>query len=172
MIGFPYDDLDRWRGPYPRDVFIAQFQKLSDGWQQALAELRRAVELASPAHRSGAERDLRFAEAAGLHFRSVVNQSRFVVARDGLAKPGIKPEQREQFEAEIRAILQDEIAVAKELFSLTRQDSRIGFEASNQYYYLPQDLMEKVIDCRYISASNQSRRGDGSMRTDPAQAAQ
>lgn len=147
MIGFPYDDLDRWRGPYPRDVFIAQFQKLSDGWQQGLAELRRAVELASPEHRPDAQRDLRLAEAAGLHFRSVVNQSTFVVARDELADRAIKPEQRRQLESEVRATLQDEIAAAMELFVLTREDSRIGFEASNQYYYLPQDLVEKVIDC-------------------------
>ena len=27
------------------------------------------------------------------------------------------------------------------------RDSRIGFEASNQYYYVPLDLVEKVINC-------------------------
>ena len=35
--------------------------------------------------------------------------------------------------------------MAKQLFTLARIDSRIGFEASNQYYYLPLDLVEKVI---------------------------
>ena len=29
-----------------------------------------------------------------------------------------------------------------------RLDSRIGFEASNQYYYVPLDLVEKVLNCR------------------------
>ena len=43
-----------------------------------------------------------------------------------------------------------EIELAQRLFTLTRQDSRIGFEASNHYYYLPLDLVEKVIDCTYI----------------------
>ena len=33
---------------------------------------------------------------------------------------------------------------------MTKADSRIGFEASNQYYYLPLDLVEKVINCDYI----------------------
>lgn len=151
MIGFPYDDLDHWRGPYPRDVFIAQFQKLCDGWQRGVAELRRAAELASPEHRAAVEGDLRLAEAAGLHFRSVVSQSRFVIAREALAKPSLSSDQRKQLEAQIRTILDEEIAAAKELFALTRQDSRIGFEASNQYYYLPQDLVEKVIDCWYVA---------------------
>jgi len=26
-------------------------------------------------------------------------------------------------------------------------DSRIGFEASNQYYYIPLDLAEKIVNC-------------------------
>jgi len=30
------------------------------------------------------------------------------------------------------------------------QDSRIGFEASNQYFYLPLDLVEKVVNCQYV----------------------
>jgi len=33
-----------------------------------------------------------------------------------------------------------------------REDSRIGFEASNQYYYVPVDLMEKVLNCRDLLA--------------------
>jgi hypothetical protein len=51
----------------------------------------------------------------------------------------------------MRRILDDEAALATELFTLTRQDSRIGFEASNHYYYLPQDLIEKVINCRHLA---------------------
>ena len=39
---------------------------------------------------------------------------------------------------------------AKALFRLTSQDSRIGFEASNHYYYVPQDLVEKVINCEHL----------------------
>ena len=40
--------------------------------------------------------------------------------------------------------------LAKELFFLARGDSRIGFEASNQYYYVPLDLAEKVINCQDV----------------------
>ena len=29
-----------------------------------------------------------------------------------------------------------------------RVHSRIGFEASNQYYYVPVDLAEKILNCR------------------------
>ena len=36
MMGFPYDDLDRWRAIYPEDVFEEQFRKLSVGWAKGL----------------------------------------------------------------------------------------------------------------------------------------
>ena len=141
MIGFPYDDLNGWRGPYSADVFASQFEKVAKGWEAATAELNVAADEA-PADKSGVAReDFAVARAAGLHFRSVANQARFVMARD--AKPADR--------AAMRRIIEDEVAAAKELFALTRQDSRIGFEASNHYYYVPQDLVEKVINCRSVA---------------------
>jgi hypothetical protein len=43
-----------------------------------------------------------------------------------------------------------EIELAKRLFTLTREDSRIGFEATNHYNYYPLDLVEKVVNCQYV----------------------
>ncbi len=152
MIGFPYDDLDRWRGPYPAEVFAEQFDKVAQGWKDGLPALRQAVEKASPDKFADAEAELRFAEAACLHFRSVANQVRFTVARNALLSeknsPG--PEQRKALFRDMQKTVQDEIEIARRLFTLARADSRIGFEASNHYYYLPLDLVEKVINCRYI----------------------
>ena len=50
----------------------------------------------------------------------------------------------------IEKIVASEISNAKQLFRLTRGDSRIGFEASNHYYYVPLDLVEKVVNCEYV----------------------
>ena len=51
---------------------------------------------------------------------------------------------------EIRRLLESEIALARQLFTLVREDSRIGFEPSCQYFYLPLDLVEKVVNCRWL----------------------
>jgi hypothetical protein len=152
MVGFPYDDLDGWRGPYPGPVFAAQFDKVADGWAAGLPELQAAAEKAPDAMRADAQSQWRFARAAYLHFRSVANQARFVMARDALAAATVRlshEEQRRQTE-EIKRIARDELPLAAELYRLTCQDSRIGFEASNQYYYLPLDLVEKVVNCQYV----------------------
>ena len=62
----------------------------------------------------------------------------------------LAPEQRDRHLTELRRALESEIDLARQLFTLTREDSRIGFEPSCQYFYLPLDLVEKVINCRWL----------------------
>ena len=147
MVGFPYDDLNAWRGPYPAEVFANQFEKVAAGWQRGLTELQAAVAQTPASLRPEVEAELRFAQAARLHFQSVANQARFILLRDALANVArpLPQAQRQQTIDRLRRVVEDEMRMAKQLFTLARIDSRIGFEASNQYYYLPLDLVEKVI---------------------------
>jgi len=96
--------------------------------------------------------DLRLARAAAIHFQAVANQAAFVQARDTLADASgtLSPEQRQSLREEIRRRLESEIALARELYTLTREDSRIGFEPSCHYFYLPLDLVEKVVNCQWL----------------------
>jgi hypothetical protein len=152
MWGIPYDDLDSWRGPYPPEVFAAQFEKIAEGWRPGIAELQAAVEKAPPDRRNEAQADLRLARAAAINFQSVANQTRFILARDALANPSNtpSPEEAHRLRVEIKRCLESEIVLARELFTLVREDSRIGFEPSCQYFYLPLDLVEKVVNCRWL----------------------
>lgn len=140
MVGFPYDDLNAWRGPYPPAIFASQFEKVAEGWKVGMDELAAAVRQAPADRMEDARAEYRFATAAELHFRSVANQVRFDMARSDVKKNA----------DELRRIVKDEETAAVELYRLCREDSRIGFEASNQYYYLPQDLIEKVLNCREV----------------------
>lgn len=152
MWGLPYDDLDGWRGPYPPEIFAAQFEKMAKGWTNGVAELNRAAAQAPGEMGDAARADLRYARAAGIHFRSVTNQARFVMARDALAGAAreISEEEPARLRAELKRLLESEIALARELYALTSEDSRIGFEPSCQYFYLPTDLVEKVVNCRWL----------------------
>lgn len=64
--------------------------------------------------------------------------------------PPLSPEQRHGLRAEIKRYLESEIVLARELFALVQEDSRIGFEPSCHYFYLPLDLVEKVVNCRWL----------------------
>lgn len=152
MWGIPYDDLNGWRGPYPPEVFADQFEKIAVGWQPGIEALREAVRNAPSDQRNETEADLHYAQAAAIHFQSVANQARFVHARDTLADSSttLSESQREELLKTIDQMLRSEIELARELYSLVQQDSRIGFEPSCQYFYLPLDLVEKVVNCRWL----------------------
>jgi len=49
---------------------------------------------------------------------------------------------------QLDAILRDELALAVRLRALQARDSRIGFEAACQYFYVSADLGEKILNCQ------------------------
>ncbi|HNR32161.1 MAG TPA: hypothetical protein PKI11_14825 [Candidatus Hydrogenedentes bacterium] len=144
MVGFPYDDLDGWRAVYPAEVFIDQFKKVADGFERALDALRQATEAldAVAHHRAALDEELLVAEACAIHFRSVENQARFVHARD----TGLPAKDASAIDT-LGDVIRSEKALALRLYRLRQRDSRLGFEASNHYFYVPMDLAAKVINC-------------------------
>jgi len=150
MVGFPYDDLDGWRAVYPPEVFIGQFEKVASGFEQAHEKLAAAFQTCrsqlTAVQRTAVAQELSVGEAAAIHFRSTANQARFVLARRRLSEA--KPQADAQAaRRELEGLLRAEMALARRLHAIQSRDSRIGFEASNQYYYVPVDLAEKVINC-------------------------
>lgn len=154
MVGFPYDDLNGWRAIYPPEIFVQQFEKVADGFDRALAELKIALAQGqgmTPAQHRALTGECRVAEAAAIHFRTSANQARFVMARQAVASAQTA-EAAAAPRAAMEKLLREEIALARRLHAIQSRDSRIGFEASNQYYYVPVDLMEKVLNCHDLLA--------------------
>jgi hypothetical protein len=148
MVCFPYDDVNSWRSLYPVDVFIAQFEKVADGFRSGVQRLREARSTrGSSAADKALFSELTVASAAEVHFRSVANQARFVRAREALTKAKTSNEAQILLNT-LEGLLKEEIVLARAQHRFQQKDSRIGFEASNQYYYIPVDLMEKILNCR------------------------
>ena len=140
MVGFPYDDLKSWCGPYPEDVFENQFKLLTEGWQEGLKILAESASLVQDAKEKVFFDDLcTIANAGYYHLKSTCNQIRFVRARDN----GMDKEV-------MRECAADELQIAVAMHEIVRNDSRIGFEASNHYYYTLNDLREKALSCARI----------------------
>jgi hypothetical protein len=156
MVGFPYDDLDGWRAVYPPEIFAGQLEKVAEGFDRAMTELKTSAtgaESIPTAQRRAFTEECRVAEAAAVHFRSSANQARFVLARRAAAAAN-NPEVALARRATMQRLLKEEIALARRLHAIQSRDSRIGFEASNQYYYVPVDLVEKVVNCRHLLAAS------------------
>ena len=157
MVGFPFDDLSRWRGPYPPNVLASQFEKTAAGWTEGVALLEQAAAKTPPRLREEVEEELLFARAAGLYFRSAANQVRYILSRNALLNPETDDVRRKEHREVLHRALTDEIAVATEMYSLAKANSCVGFEAASQYFYLPLDLVEKVVNCRAVLDQYQRR---------------
>ncbi len=145
MLGFPFDDLEQWKGVYNTEILASQFEKLAKEWEKGLPFFKKAIEkTTTPAQNANVIEDYRFATTAWIHFNSVANQIRFIMIRDSLNGNNLSKNES------LRKIAIDEIQLARKMYQLSKEDSRIGFEASNHYYYFPLDFVEKVINCEYI----------------------
>ena len=143
MIGFPYDDLAKWRGNhFPEEIFEEQFRKLSEGWGKGLALLEKAARRVPHLKKAAITGELNVARAAFCHFRSSFLQIRFVRLRNAGAKPAAR--------RALLEVLGEEETLARMLLAIVRRDARIGFEASNHYYYTANSLAEKILNCRRL----------------------
>ncbi len=138
MVGFPYDDLKGWRSLYPEDIFENQFKMLTEGWKEGLNILETAEASLTEAEKADFLELKTMAEASYCHFRSTYMQICFVRAREAGNKEGML------------ACAKEELELARWLYGIARRDSRIGFEASNHYYYSLGDLKEKMLNCMHI----------------------
>jgi hypothetical protein len=156
MVGIPYDDLDRWRAVYPPEVFAQQLRKTADGFEEGAALLRRLAEEKGSGVEAGALREeAALTAAAALHYHAVANQSEFVLLRQRLEQADTESIQKTR--QRLRELLEEELRLAKGLHELQTGDSRIGFEATNHYFYTPMDLVEKVVNCAYLLEEFQNR---------------
>ncbi|MBE6375596.1 MAG: hypothetical protein E7050_03930 [Lentisphaerae bacterium] len=138
MVGFPYDDLAGWCGIYPPEVYEKEYEILCDLWHQGIEILHGAEKDIAPESEEVFRELLRIAETAYCHFRTTGLHAAFVRLRDA-GKKELLPE-----------IIREEAALAEKMFLLAAEDSRLGFEASNHYYYTRQTLLEKIINCDYL----------------------
>lgn len=74
-----------------------------------------------------------------LYFASIANQVEIHTLR-----------QKTQNSVRLRRLIEDELRIAEAFLRIFEADPRVGFEASLQYFYLPQDIREKILGCRAV----------------------
>ncbi|MBQ3992375.1 MAG: hypothetical protein II645_04385 [Bacteroidaceae bacterium] len=139
MVGFPYDDLDSWRRIYPADVYISQIRKVAKGFERGASLLEQAIAKESDSGiKKMLQTDYRRAQGFKCIFNSVANQATFILCRDKKDAKGM------------RQMIDDEILVVKEFMPLCDEDPTFGYESSNHYYFVRQDLLEKLINLEFL----------------------
>ena len=128
MVGIPFDDLDGWRSQYPRETYARLMDNVADGFAAGCHLMDGVAQ----------KRELDMFRAEQMHFASCRDQALFVMARDRGDIAGMKH------------LAQAELERAKAYWYIVRADSRIGYESSNHYFFVPRDVLEKVLSCRAV----------------------
>lgn len=139
MVGFPYDNLERWSGIYPEDVYEDEYRQLVEGWREGLADL-----LAYQGKTPELDEMILMAKGVLCQYESAYHHIQFVSRRDAFLAGG-----EDTLRDEMLRIVREEMETVQTLIDLRLQDSRIGFESSNHYFYTLQDLKEKMINLAY-----------------------
>ncbi|MEP6663351.1 MAG: hypothetical protein ABJC04_06760, partial [Verrucomicrobiota bacterium] len=131
------DDWRNWTSPHTQDSMMKLLRHLCDRWDDGLKDLREVVKK-SGSRREQAERDFRVAWMVGYHWRAYANALEFYGARDGNDL------------AHQKRIAGEEMKATEQAFRYVRADSRFGWEAELQYFYRPQDVLERLISLEAI----------------------
>jgi len=128
MTGFALDELDRWRGIYPRDVYLNQLFLLREKWKIGLETIKDMPDCEFK----------QMAQAGFALFNSSYLQTKFIIERDQGRREGML------------SVLDEEKEMALLMYELMSKNPRIGFEAANHYYFNKGMLAEKVVCCEYL----------------------
>ena len=147
MVGIPYDDLKSWKAVYPETVWTDQMAKVADGFKKGCQILQEGLKQSDGKDKKALEVELDRARAVEIHFASVANQARFIMARDRYYASK-DPKERREWIDKMRGIALEEIKLVKRIIPIMKKDACFAFESSNHYYYIPQNLLEKYINLK------------------------
>jgi len=156
MVGIPYDDVRSWCAVYPPEIAAGQFRKVAEHFAQGLPLLREAIALAPPERKRDVESEYRFADAARLHFAACANMIEYNMFRNRLLEEKDANEKQRLISLIEKTIIA-ELQTARDMYRLAKSDSRIGYESSNHYFYLPIDIAEAIVSARYVKQTAQEQ---------------
>lgn len=134
MVGLSFDDYENWIKPYPYQLYIRAYKTLLTKWKKGLQILRKIPE------DEKIQEVLLFAEVGYLHFEADLLQTEFSFYK-----------RKENFNRQkLLQITRKALRLTKSLMRMQAIDARIGYEASNHYFYTKRTLMEKIINCKNI----------------------
>jgi hypothetical protein len=129
----PKDDWTHWTAPYSPELMSQLLRHLCERWDDGVHDLEDAMQASSGVRRWTAKRDFGVAWMVGYTYRAYADDLDFYMARD---KGDIQ---------QMKKIAATQIVSTEEALKFVRADSRLGWEPELQYFYRPEDVMERLL---------------------------
>ena len=135
MVCYAFDDYERWIDPFPYEIYVSQFEKLTKKWEAGLRMLEGVTE-------TPLVRELRiYAEAAYVHFKADLLHTRFSHDKRDV----------NTYRDALLSTLAQEREIVERGIRLWEASPFVGYEASNHYYYNDRNLIEKLLEVDAIT---------------------
>ena len=131
MIGLSFDDLEKWTTIYPYEAFVSETEKMLLLWKEGIDILDGATKT------KRVDELLLFSLVAYRHLECDLLQTKYAFMKRDINK----------YRGELKDLIKSAKENAKALLVLSSKDARVGYEASNHYFYTPNLLKEKLINC-------------------------
>ena len=113
-------------------------RQLSVKWREGMSIWQEAVKQMPKERRRLAERDLGVAWMVDYTYRAYANALHFYGGRDGGDR------------VTMRKLAEEEIRNTEEALRRVNADSRLGWEAELQYFYRPNDVLERLVSLDWV----------------------
>ena len=128
MVCYPYDDIESWRDTFTAEEYKQKLQLLTAEWYVGLEILKKKQ------GNEQYEELKRISNVVYLHMKSLLNQFSYNEIKETADKVRLK------------SFVEEEVCLTKALYSIAARDARIGYEASNHYYFTQNTFLEKIIN--------------------------
>ncbi len=130
MVCYSYNDIQNYTRAFGADYYLSLMKQLLNKWKEGLDTLE-------PVKGNPYYEELKlFANATYIHLKSAYNTVRFYYEY-----------QKVEVDKEIiNKLIDSELQLTTNLYNLIIKDSRIGFEMTNHYYYVENNLLLKIAN--------------------------
>ena len=130
MVCYSYDDIEKYTYKYGVDGYLTLMNKLLKCW-------KKGIGLLNSVHGNDYYEELKlFAKATFIHLKSAYNTVSFYKEKH----------KTQPCKNIVEELLDDELKITQDLYELVLKDSRIGFEMSNHYFYIENNLLLKIVN--------------------------
>ena len=123
-------------------------EKCAVGFEKGVALLEKAYKVAKGDVKKRVWEQLNRAKAIFIHLQSSAVQGRFFEARNLYLKEKDSAK-RAEYKTTMRKACEQELQLIRDMLPVLSKDSKIAYESSNHYFYLPCDLGEAYLSVLY-----------------------
>lgn len=140
--------------PFGVEKFMRLARECRDRWDLGVTRLAEAIGAEPNAE---ARREMNVCQTISIHLHTLINTTEFFRLRDRLGQEEMASPQFELIVADLKTVVEREIANARRALPIVREDPRIGFGYTYGEVYDADMIEQKIRQCEFVLSAELPR---------------